>query len=391
MRSLLTTASLVLGDANLQHPWLLMEDGIVTSLGARSANDLPEHDILYDFPDAMLAPALLDIHIHGAIGHDVMEATPAALGAIGRFLSKHGTGAYLATTVTAPVDATLRALEGLATMIEGGESIEGAQPLGIHLEGPFLSHAKRGVHPAEHLQPPSVALFNRFWEAAQGKVKLITIAPEVPGALELIHYASSLGVRVSLGHSDGTAAEARAGIEAGARSATHTFNAMHPLEHREPGIVGAVLDDDDLFADIICDGMHVDPAIVRLFAKAKGASRGILITDALSATGMPNGHYTLGGSNGGGLDVEVVDGRCVSGGVIAGSVLTLDRAVRNFASFTRAALPTALRLATRNPAELLGIARSHGSLAPGSRADVAVFSSSGEVLATFLGGKPQSV
>jgi N-acetylglucosamine-6-phosphate deacetylase len=387
MRSLLTTASLVLGDASLQQPWLLMEDGIVTALGARSAGDLPEHDILYDFPDAMLAPALLDIHIHGAAGHDVMEATPEALDAIGRFLAKHGTGAYLATTVTAPLDRTLRALDGLATLIEQGHNIlEGAQPCGVHLEGPFLSHEKRGVHPSEHIQPPSVELFNRFWQAARGTVKLITIAPEVPGALDLIRHASSLGVRVSLGHSNATAAETRAGIEAGGRSATHTFNAMRGLEHREPGMVGAIFDADDLFADLICDGHHVDPSVVRLFAKAKNAARGILITDGLSATGMPDGHYDLGG-----MDVEVIDGRCTHNGVIAGSVLTLDRAVRNFAAFTGAELPTALRLATRNPAELLGIATTHGSLAPGSRADVAVISAAGDVLATFLAGKPQSV
>ena len=190
------------------------------------------------------------------------------------------------------------------------------------------------MHPPEYLQAPSVELFDRFWQAARGTVRLITIAPELPGALELITHAASLGVRVSLGHSDATAVQARAGIDAGGVSATHTYNAMRGLEHREPGMLGVVLDDQDLYAEIIADGKHVDPVAVRIFWREKGAARAILITDGLSATGMPEGHYTLGG-----FDVEVKDGVGWHNGIVAGSVLTMDRAVRNFADFTaRAAL-----------------------------------------------------
>ena len=225
------------------------------------------------------------------------------------------------------VDRTLRALDGLATLIEQ-KSLPGAAPLGVHLEGPFLSYAKRGVHPsAISAGAQSIELFDRFWQAARGTMRLITIAPELPGALELITHAASLGVRVSLGHSDATAVQARAGIAAGGVSATHTYNAMRGLEHREPGMLGAVLDDDNLYAEIIADGHHVDPAAVRIFWHCKGAARAILITDGLSATGMPEGHYTLGG-----FDVEVVGGVGMHDGIVAGSVLTLDRAVRNFAA-----------------------------------------------------------
>ena len=295
----------------------------------------------------------------------------------------------MATTVTAPVDDTLRALDGLSSLIEqgGNHEVEGAQPCGIHLEGPFISHGKRGIHPAQLLQTPSVELFNRFWQASRGSVKLLTIAPELPGALDLIRHAASLGVRISLGHSDATASETHAGNRCGRPALRPTPSTpCAGLAIGNQAWWARLLDAEELFAEIICDGVHLDPSIVRLFAKAKSATRGILVTDGISATGMPDGSYMLGG-----LEVEVADGRCMYQGALAGSVLTLDRAVRNFANFTGAELPTALRLATRNPAELLGIAGSHGSLAPGTRADVTVLSSGGEVLATFLGGKPQSI
>ena len=175
------------------------------------------------------------------------------------FLASRGTGSFLATTVTAPLDATLRSLEGLGKLIAQPPSNGSARPLGIHLEGPFLSHAKRGVQPAEHLLAPDIATFDRLFDAAEGHVRLITLAPELPGAAELAAHATARGVRVSVGHSNATAAETRAAIAAGAVSATHTFNAMRPLDHREPGILGTVLTDDSLYAELICDGIHSAP------------------------------------------------------------------------------------------------------------------------------------
>ena len=221
-----------------------------------------------------------------------------------RFLAARGVGAFLPTAVTAPVDDTLRAVDGLATLIEQPGSVEGAVPLGIHLEGPFISHAKRGVHPPELLQPPSIALFDRFWQASRGHIRLMTVAPELPGALELIKHATALGVRISLGHSDATAAQTREGIAAGGVSATHTYNAMRGIDHREPGMLGVVLDDEELYAEIIADGIHVDPVTVRIYWRSKGPARAILITDGMSATGMPNGRYRLGM-----FDVDVAGGR----------------------------------------------------------------------------------
>jgi N-acetylglucosamine-6-phosphate deacetylase len=381
MRSLLTAGALVLPESLLADPWLLIEDGIIHSFGTRG-DGLPQHTEHHDLPGALLAPAMLDIHVHGAANHDVMEGTAEGVSHVTRFLGSHGVGAFLPTTVTAPVDDTLRSLDGLATLIEKPGSLEGAMPLGIHLEGPFLSHAKRGVHPPALLQPPSIELFDRFWQAARGHIRLMTVAPELPNALELIKHATALGVRVSLGHSDATAAQTREGIAAGGVSATHTYNAMRGLDHREPGMLGEVLDDESLYAEIIADGIHVQPITVRIYWRSKGAARAILITDGMSATGMPNGRYRLGT-----FDVDVADGRATHGDVLAGSVLTMDRAVHNFAAFTGAPLATVARLATANPASLAGFAQTHGEIAPGRRADVIAFSPEGQLVATCIAGR----
>jgi N-acetylglucosamine-6-phosphate deacetylase len=268
----------------------------------------------------------------------------------------------------------------LAARIEGDDP--GARMTGIHLEGPFLSHSKRGVHPPACLLAPSIQVFDRFWQAARGHIRLMTIAPELPGACELIAHAAGLGVRVSMGHSNSGARQARDAMAAGACSATHTFNAMGQLGHRDPGLLGVVLTSDELFAEIICDGIHVDPAAVKLFWKAKGRERTLLMTDAMSAAGMPDGVYMLGG-----LRVEVSNGKCVHDGVLAGSVLTMDRAVRNLVSFTGALLSDAVASATRNPARMTGLEASIGSLACGRRADIVVLSATGEVAATVIGGR----
>ncbi len=389
MRTLITARTLVLqtpdGPSLLEQPVILVEDGIIRSIATRNEAPLPVHDKHDNYPDTTLSPSFFDIHFHGAVGHDVMDGTPAALSAIGRFLATRGVGAYLPTTVTAPNDATLRALAGIAKYIASAEASSennGAQPLGIHLEGPFISHGKRGVHPPDLIQPPSIPVFEKFWEASEGRIRLITIAPEIEGAVELIEHVTKLGVRVSLGHSNANTAEAERGLAAGGVSATHTFNAMRALDHRDPGILGTVLDTDSLFAELICDGIHVHPALVRLFWKAKGRDRAILVTDGMSATGMPEGEYLLAG-----MKVTVKDGRCTHDGVLAGSVLTLDRAARNFRAFTSASLGDTLRLVTANPATLTGFGAEQGAIALGRPANITVLTSAGEVAAIYLRGR----
>jgi N-acetylglucosamine-6-phosphate deacetylase len=295
-------------------------------------------------------------------------------------------GAYYPTTVTSSTEKTLSALDMIAGVIEREPSANAAVPLGIHLEGPFLSPAKRGAHTAALLVQPSIALFDRFWQAARGHIRILTIAPELSTALELTEHASRLGVVCSMGHSDATLVQAEAGARAGARSATHTFNAMRSLDHRDPGIAAYVLDDDALFAEIICDGIHVDPAMVRLFFKAKGLEKSVLITDGMSATGMPDGNYKLGD-----LDVEVAHGRCTtagSPGVLAGSVLTMDQAVRNFSVFTGSSIAVGAQLAARNPARLMGLDHDWGCLEEGREANLVALSPDGQTMQSFRAGRP---
>ena len=244
----ITARRLLTDSAVVDYPVLtLADDGTIAAIDSDPKALVNEEDTL--------TAAFLDVHTHGAMGHDVMSTSPAQLGKMQHFLAQHGVAHYLPTTATTSIDATLRALASLADTIEAAPNEGEAKPVGIHLEGPFLSHAKRGVHPAHELQPPSIELFDRFHQAARGHIALMTLAPELPGALDLIGHAVSLGVRVSLGHSNALAAETLAAIDAGAINATHTFNAMRALDHREPGILGIVLDDDRLFAELICDGV----------------------------------------------------------------------------------------------------------------------------------------
>jgi N-acetylglucosamine-6-phosphate deacetylase len=383
MRRFVTADKLWDGTQLLSNPVVGIEDGRIASLSARKACEIPASSRILDYPGATLAPAFFDVHIHGAVGHDAMEATPEALNAIGRFLAARGTGSYLATTVTAQLDVTLRALSGLAKLIAQPPTPAQARPLGIHLEGPFLSHVKRGVQPSEHLLAPDIALFDRFFDAAEGHIRLMTLAPELPGAVELTAHATACGVRVSMGHSNATAAETRAAIATGAVSATHTFNAMRALDHHEPGILGVVLTDDALFAELICDGIHNTAEIVRLWGRAKGPERAILVTDAMSAAGMPNGEYRLGG-----FAVQVANGRATVGGALAGSVLTLDRAVENFVKFTGASVENALRLVTTNPAAMTGLGDQVGSVAVGQPANLVAVDAAGELVASIIDGQP---
>jgi N-acetylglucosamine-6-phosphate deacetylase len=386
MRTVVTAAKLWDGAHLLDHPILIVEDGRILSISTRADAESPSSPNILDFPGATLAPSFFDVHIHGAFGHDVMEATPAALDSIGRFLAERGTGAFLASTVTAPVDDTLRALSGLASLINRpAENTPIARPIGIHLEGPFLSHLKRGVHPPEYLQPADIDLFDRFYEAAEAHVRLMTLAPELLGAPALAAHATQRGDRVSVGHSNATAAETRAVIAAGAVSATHTFNAMRALDHREPGILGVALAEDSIYAELICDGIHTTPEMVKIWSRCKGPHRAILVTDAMSATGMPDGDYRLGG-----LTVTVANGRATSGDVLAGSVLTLDRALANFLRFTESSLEHGLRLLTANPAAMTGLAPAAGHLAPGLPANFVALNPDGTLAASFLLGQSVS-
>jgi len=370
--------------ATVDGPLVLVDDGRIVEIASREDRSVPPGAQRRDLPHAVLAPAFIDLHIHGGARFDCMEDDAKALPAIETLLAQHGVGSYFPTTVTAPLDKTLGALERLADAIEtcvDTRTSNRARPLGIHLEGPFLSHLRRGIHPTSDLLPPTLDTFERLWQAARGNIKILTIAPELEGAAELIAEATRRGVVISLGHTDADLATSRRAVELGARHATHTFNAMRPLGHRDPGILGEVLTDSRLSADIIADGIHLDPSIVKLFLEAKGLNNSVLITDATSATGMPDGRYRLGS-----LEVEVANGMCLLDGKLAGSVLTMDRAVRNVMKFAGWDLQRSLRLATLNPATVSGFNSTKGELKVGADADFVVLDQEGTVLQTIIGG-----
>jgi N-acetylglucosamine-6-phosphate deacetylase len=377
MKTTYTAKLLVTSDGVVSDPVIVVEDGLIVRIGTRDSNC---ETVTHEFADSTLTPGLLDIHMHGAAGHDVMEAQPAALHTVGAHLAHAGVTEYLATTVTASLDTTFRALEGIARFMRQEPASDESRIAGIHIEGPFVSHAKKGMHPAEYIVPPTVELLNRFWEASDGNIRLMTIAPELPEALETIARATQLGIRSSIGHSNATTAEALAGLEAGATTATHTFNAMRPLDHREPGILGVVLDREDVFADLICDGLHVSPEAVRLWYKAKGARTGILITDSLEATGMPDGMYKLGETT-----VYLRGRSCTTdAGVLAGSVIMLDEAVANLRKFTGADISTAVRMASTNPARMLGLPEP---IAVGQAANFNIFDEQGRRSGAMIRGR----
>jgi N-acetylglucosamine-6-phosphate deacetylase len=376
---MIRTARRLLTDSGwLDYPVLTIEDGIIESIEAGEPNNSND----------LLTVPFLDIHVHGAVSHDFMTATLDEIDRVGRHLARHGVGHYLPTTVTGSIDHAFRALGTLADAIEthqhSGRDRWSAAPVGVHLEGPFISHLRRGVHPTACILDPSIEMFDRYQQAARGHIRLVTLAPERPGALDLIRHATASGVRVSLGHSDATLEQTVSAITAGASSATHVFNAMRPLHQREPGITGAVLDDDGLFAEVICDGIHVHPAMIRLWLRMKGIDRAILVTDGISATGMPDGSYTLGD-----FTAEVKDGVCMADGVLSGSVLTMDKAVANLQRFTRSPLATAIRLATRNPARLLGM-DGLVELGPGQPANFNIYDLDGRLRETILHGRSVS-
>lgn len=374
----------------IETPLVFIDDGRISAISSRSDREIPRNatviDLSNDAAESILVPGYIDIHIHGGGGVDVMRA-PSELPKLNSFLVTHGVTGYFPTTVAAPMDDTCRALEQLADAIEAAESetygsgAPRAVPLGIHLEGPFLSHKRRGVHPPEYLVPPTLGTFERLWQAARGRVRMMTIAPELPGAIEVIAEAARRKVCVSIGHSDAEIEAARAGVAAGARHATHTFNAMRPLDHRDPGILAEVLTDRKISADIIVDGIHVAPEVVSLFMRAKGFEASVLITDATAAAGMPDGIYQLGP-----IEVQVKNGMCTMDGKLAGSVLTMDLAVRNTAQFAGWRLRNAVQAATLNATRTVGLPQV-GRLEPGAEANLVVLNPRGEVKKTIVRGQ----
>jgi N-acetylglucosamine-6-phosphate deacetylase len=351
---------------------ILVENGRITGLGPRDEVRVPPDAEHYAAGDKIVVPGFVDIHVHGAGGHDVMEGNARALDRITSTLARYGTTSILATTVTAPVEETSHSLLGIARYVRSHEGPDAkprlaAEILGVHLEGPFINKTRRGVHPPDAIARPSLEVLDEFRKAADGLVRILTIAPELPGAIELIQAVSTNGLVVAMGHTDADYDQARAAIRAGARHAVHFFNAMRPFSHRDPGIIGAVLTDPEITAEVIADGVHVAGPAIQVLIGTKGFDTVMLASDGTSATGMADGNYRLGN-----FEVTVRGGVCRnSEGKLAGSTATLDRALQFLVSLG-VPLLEAVRMATILPARRLGLAGRKGILAVGADADLVV-------------------
>ena len=362
---------------------ILIRDGAIEAVGPRDGVTLPAGAQEVVATDKIATPGFVDVHIHGAGGHDVMEGTGDALKAVASTIAAHGTTSFVATTVTASPDAICRSAEGVARYFglqhEAGDLR--AEVLGVHFEGPFISPLRRGVHPPEFLKLPSADLLAQFIAAAKGRAQILTIAPELLGAMPCIDAARKAGLVVAIGHTDATYEQARAAIARGAHHAVHVYNAMRPFTHRDSGVIGAVLTTPEVTAELIADGVHVDETAMRLLLQAKGPSGVILVSDGISATGMPDGKYMLGT-----FEVTVSDGVCRNAeGKLAGSTLTLDRALRNIVNLGTP-LSHALRMLTLNPATLLGLEFKKGALRAGADADLVLLDDSLRVTKVWARG-----
>jgi N-acetylglucosamine-6-phosphate deacetylase len=324
--------------------------------------DAVELDPALDKGGPLFAPGFVDVHVHGWGGHDAMGDV-GALDGMARALLGRGVTAFLPTAVTAPLDI----LERFADRVRAWQPAapaDGAEPLGFNLEGPFLSDARRGAHDRNHLVAPADVPDEWIDRIADG-LAVTTIAPELPGAADLIERLARRGVAVSLGHSAADLDTSRLGYARGARSTTHLFNGMPDIDHRSPGLAVAALEAEDVFVELIADGNHVHPALWPLMARLKSRDRLMLVSDALSLAGMGDGRIRVGG-----LEVEVIDGRATLAGTttLAGSVIALDSAVRNLVA-AGIGLPAAVAAASANPAALVG-ATDRGRIAVGCRADL---------------------
>lgn len=361
-------ADLVLGggtvitpDGAVENGWLAVTDGVIVATGEGTPPEGPYTDVR----GKLLVPGFVDIHCHGGGGYDFAAPDPHHVRTAARTHLRAGTTSLMASLVSRPVDELVDEVTGLADLVEEGIFA------GVHLEGPFLSEARCGAHDPTMLQPPDAGSIDKLLAAGRGTVRMVTLAPELDGALDAIRQLTDAGVVAAIGHTDATEHDIRAAIDAGATVATHLYNGMRPLHHREPGAVGTLLDDERVAIELICDLIHVAPTAVHLAATHAGPARTVLVTDAMSATGMSDGVYQLGR-----LQVTVTDGAPrLPDGTIAASTLTMGEAFRRFVRDVGARPRDAVAATAALPSELLGIGGHPGGvgeLAPGKTADVVV-------------------
>ncbi len=365
-------------DRSFQQKTVAMEEGKLRLLPP----DAPVSGEVYDAAGKKVVPGFIDIHTHGAVGVDVNGATAADLEKIGTFFAGNGTTAWLASVLTDTEEQTRWCIDRYKEWKK--EAREGAELLGIHLEGPFLAPAYKGAMPEHLLRQGDAGLLRSYQEQAEGGIRYLTVSPEVEGTVDMIPAARELGIVTAIGHSGADYDTAMSAIAAGAHAATHTFNAMLLLHQHRPAILGAVLE-SDVYCEAICDGRHLHPGIVRLLLKVKGLDRVVAITDSIMAAGLPDGKYHLGVNE---VVVEDGDAKLASDGTRAGSTLTQDTALLNLLAFTGRRIEEILPLLTENPAKLAGVFDRKGSIADGKDADIVVLDGENHVEQVFVKGRP---
>ncbi|GMK37691.1 N-acetylglucosamine-6-phosphate deacetylase [Paenibacillus sp. CCS19] len=379
---ILKNVKLVTPDGVLEDGWMKLSNGCIESLGSGTAPAALGEIEVIDGNGSWVLPGFIDVHVHGGAGHDFMDADEEGLRAITRFHASHGTTGILATSLTASRDELTDVLDRVSRFMAA--PMPYAQVLGVHFEGPFVSDKWKGAQNPEYILPPQPEWLEEWVSRYPGVIRLQTLAPESEGALDYIERLDSHGIVPACGHTDATYDQIIAAADRGLRHAVHTFNAMRPYHHREPGTVGAVLTDDRIIAEVIADGHHVHAAGIELLRRAKGPDRVILVTDAMAAAGMPDGDYRLGE-----LPVTMTCGvaRLTNSGNLAGSTLTMIGALQHMVREIGVPIADASRMASANPARQLGIDSVTGTLEVGKRADVLLLSDQLELERVWIGGQ----
>lgn len=358
---------------------VLVKQGKITKIDLQENMQNIEFDEIIDGKGQYLSPGFIDIHNHGNSGYDFMDSTIEAIDSIGKYHLQNGVTSYLGTVLTQSYENIVEAVKNIANYENKENS---SQILGIHLEGPFFSHSKKGAQPDKFIRDTDIIFIKELIKISDNKLKMVSIAPEKDGALELIRYLKEKNVAVSMAHSNATYEEAMNGINNGATISTHLYNGMRSFNHREPGIVGASLTDDRVCCELICDRIHLHDAAIKLALKAKGTDKAVLVSDAMRAAGLKDGEFELGGQK-----VMVINGEArLSDGSLAGSTLNLNKAVYNMVKFLNVPIREAVKMASLSPARAIGVHVNKGSIEVGKDADILLLDDNVNVSCVIKGG-----